>query len=1081
MNIRHYLGWVVLLFTSAPASGATGVADCENWAAKIVSVQGNVESKRIKSDQWSVAKLNDTYCPGDRLRIGDKSRAGIVLANETLIRLDQNTAVTITRIEKELPSLLHIIKGIAHFISRVPRSLKVNTPFVNAAIEGTEFVVNVTDKATAVTVFEGSILAQNNYGAARITNGETIIAKARLAPVKVLLAKPRDTVQWALYFPPIIQSEQSELSNASRLLHAGRVEEAQKLLKNINGGEARALESIIAVVGNDKERAFQLATDAVQQTPQSAASHIAMSYAWQAKLDLKQALASAQQAVNHEHHNAIAWARLAELQLSFDKLNDALDSAKQATQINAKLSRTQSILGYAYLLQIKIDEATAAFDKAIELDQVDPLPRLGLGLAKIRKNQLAEGRREIEIAVLLDPNNGLFRSYLGKAYFEEKRGPLDATQFEMSKLLDPNDPTPFYYDAIRKQTINRPVEGLEDLNKSIELNDNRAVYRSTLQLDQDEATRNISLARIYNELGFEQAGLNEATKSLQQSPSNHSAHRFLADIYGERHRHEIARVSELFQSQMLQPLNQNPLPAQAADVDLEIINVANSFTSGLSEYSSLFTRDRLIAQLDLFAGNQNTKGGDLIVSGLYNNFSFSAAHYSYESDGFRENNDVKHNINNVFLQYQVLNNLSIQAEYRNRDTEKGDLALRFDPDDFAANERNEIDTETGRLGFHHRTSNSQHILGSFIYQSRQAEKQTSTTTTFPFTVTQTKTDNDKSTSRAVELQHILQKEKFNITSGITYTDVNKSILLTKHTFAVFPPINRFESTQDYFDKFHGTLYTYVNYDVNNYLNLNVGVSYDVFNNESVNTKINRANPKLGALVRITDNTLLRLASFSLINRPIPASQTLEPTQIAGFNQFYDDLNGTKITQHNLALEQKVNNKFKFGIESSYRDLGAPVFSSGKVSFDDLKELSHRIYFDWVLSEISSLSITGIYEEFENLNANTLTITPTNIKTKYVPVNLKFYWPGGIKTAVSVTYVDQDYTDIKHNFNHDSFWIADLFLGYKFPDRIGSLIFGVHNLFDEEFNFYELNYIGETNEPRYQPARSFVIQLNLTLS
>ena len=57
----------------------------------------------------------------------------------------------------------------------------------------------------------------------------------------------------------------------------------------------------------------------------------------------------------------------------------------------------------------------AAFEKAIELDQAAPLPRLGLGLAKIRKGCLEEGRKEIEIAVSLDPDNSLIRSYLGKS------------------------------------------------------------------------------------------------------------------------------------------------------------------------------------------------------------------------------------------------------------------------------------------------------------------------------------------------------------------------------------------------------------------------------------------------------------------------------------------------------------------------------------------------------------------------------------------------------------------------------------------------------------------------------------------
>ena len=125
----------------------------------------------------------------------------------------------------------------------------------------------------------------------------------------------------------------------------------------------------------------------------------------------------------------------------------------------------------------------------------------------IRSGDLDAGGREIEIAVALDPNNSLLRSYLGKAYFEEKRDPLDAEQYAIAKELDPNDPTPWFYDAIRLQTENRPVEALRNLERSIELNDNRAVYRSRLLLDEDCATRGTSLARIYDDLGFEQLGL----------------------------------------------------------------------------------------------------------------------------------------------------------------------------------------------------------------------------------------------------------------------------------------------------------------------------------------------------------------------------------------------------------------------------------------------------------------------------------------------------------------------------------------------------------------------------------------------
>jgi tetratricopeptide (TPR) repeat protein len=234
---------------------------------------------------------------------------------------------------------------------------------------------------------------------------------------------------------------------------------------------------------------------------------------------------------------------LAELRLSVGALKKALDAAKKAVSLNPHVAHTQTVLGFAYLTQIKVRDAKTAFERAIEFDQAAPLPRLGLGLAEIRQGNLKKGRGDIEIAASLDPHNSLIRSYLGKAYFEEKRNKLAKNQFSAAKALDPQDPTPWFYDAIRKQTVNRPVEALQDLQKSIELNDNRAVYRSRLLLDEDLAARSTTLARIYNELGFQQLALAEGWKSLNVDPVNYSAHRFLSDSYAALPRHEIARVS----------------------------------------------------------------------------------------------------------------------------------------------------------------------------------------------------------------------------------------------------------------------------------------------------------------------------------------------------------------------------------------------------------------------------------------------------------------------------------------------------------------------------------------------------------
>ena len=157
----------------------------------------------------------------------------------------------------------------------------------------------------------------------------------------------------------------------------------------------------------------------------------------------------------------------------------------------------------------------------------------------------------MRIATLLEPKVSLYHSYLGKAFYEAKEDKLTEQQLALAKELDPRDPTPYFYDAIRKQSVNRPVEALEDLQKSIDLNDNRAVYRSRFLLDEDLAARGAALGRIYREQGFQQLALVEGWKSLSQDPTDYTAHRLLSDSYSVLPRHEIARVSELLQSQLL--------------------------------------------------------------------------------------------------------------------------------------------------------------------------------------------------------------------------------------------------------------------------------------------------------------------------------------------------------------------------------------------------------------------------------------------------------------------------------------------------------------------------------------------------
>ena len=704
--IRHQkLKYYLLIFFQIIPVYLEAASSCTEWVAKVVSVQGKVETLHSGEANWKMIQQDDVFCQGDKIRSERNSRATLQLSNNSLISIDQNTNLnfSVPKVEAASSWLIELFKGSAFFRSRESQRLNINTPYINAVHEGTEFLVTVNSEQTEITVFDGQVAATNQQGKINIKKGFTGIAKKGEAPrVKTLTIRPEDAVQWTLYYPPLIDYQHFksatfkraidayEQGNAyqslgilediptdqrdegylvlksSLLLTVGRVEEALELIKqarslNQNESSAIALQSIISVAKNRQDEALKLAQQAVTLNPQSAIAQIALSYAYQANFKIEPALQTTKEATRLSPDNALAWARLSELQLSIGERSEALESAKKAQALNPQLSRTHTILGFANLAEVDIDEAKTAFNQAINLNSADPLARLGLGLAKIREGDVEEGTNDLETAVSLDPDNAIMRSYLGKAYYELKNDGYAGTELTIAKEMDAKDPTPWFYDAIRKQTTNRPVEALHDMQKAIELNDNRGVYRSKLLLDEDLAARSASLGRIYNDLGFQQLGLVEGWKSVNADSSNYSAHRLLADNYAALPRHEIARVSELLQAQLLQPINVTPMQPQLAESNLLIFDGLGPQSPSFNEFNPLFARNRFALQASGIYGSNNTWGNEVTQSGLLNNFSYSLGQYHFETDGFRENNDLKQDIYNGFAQIAISQRIKLSG------------------------------------------------------------------------------------------------------------------------------------------------------------------------------------------------------------------------------------------------------------------------------------------------------------------------------------------------------------------------------------------------------------------------------------
>ncbi|MCU7921056.1 MAG: TonB-dependent receptor [Candidatus Thiodiazotropha sp. (ex Epidulcina cf. delphinae)] len=1107
--------------------------ECAESVAWAASIQGRVELKSLSEPHWRAVRQGDRFCPGDRLRVSPNGRAGLILHNESLLRLAENSNVRFSAPSEEGTTFfLDLRNGIAHIISRIRHSLQVNTPYVNAHTEGTEFTVESGSDGALVTVLEGQAIARNEQGEVRVNSGQRATSRPGEAPRGEAVVNPRDAVQWALYYPPVVEPpvehvseavrqslaayRRGDLSSAFRALaeepgveedagllvyraslhlQVGGMEPARRDLAAVlnlraEQADALALLSLIATTNNEYRQAMEMARQAVRADGQSASAYLALSYAHQARFQLSEAREAAAQATLAAPENALAWARLARLELMFRNLEASTEAASRAVEIAPARAQSQTTLGFARLIQFDLEGAREAFERAAFLDQAAPLPRLGLGLVRIRKGDVAEGRRQLEIAANLDPGNALIRSYLGKAYYEEKRDSLAATQFTLAKQFDDLDPTAWFYDAIRKQADNRPIEALKDIQTSIDLNDNRAVYRSRLLLDQDEAARGASQARIYQDLGFDQLARNEAYKSLQTSAINHSAHRLLADSYSGQPRYEKARMSERLQFQLLQPLNTTPIQPQLAVSNPGILDGAGPSAGAFSEYTPLFIREGLNLQLNAIGGNNSTAGDDLILSGLKDKMSFSLGQFHYQTDGWRENSDLRQDIYNAFLQYSHTPSTSVQFEYRYQDAESGDLGMTFDPEDVTA-ARNDLDQRSGRIGIHHQMSPGRHIIASAIYRDMLKKHRLSESRFFPVyptphgllpaTVELTFSSIADSTASSLELQYIHEIGDNVVTLGGGYyneNDLNTFALSQKTSYLqpgtsdvwveiIEPPGLEYIEEDPRFKN----LYIYSFFTLPARMSMTLGAAFEDF--ESKHNKNQQLGPKFGLSWDPWKNLTIRGAYLKSLARPRQFMQTVEQTQVMGFNQQFDDVQGSEIEQYGVGVDVRLWQGLNIGLEFNRRDLEVPVIND-VLPYLSVDEKRVHGYLYWTATDRLGVRIGHEHEKFERPQHASM----QELTTQRTPVGISYHWPSGWFLDVEGTRINQEITQIGVS-DRDDFWNVDTVLGYRLAKRRGKFEVIAKNMLDEDFKYYDLSFhTGDNLMPQFQPKRQVFIRFAL---
>ena len=157
---------------------------CEEWSADITAVEGRVEVRRRDNPSWVALTTGERVCTGDALRSQSSSRATITLPDGGTLRLDENSALELPEPPSGLGSLVELLRGVIHVISRDPRFLRFSTPYANAGLEGTEFDIRVDEnnRLTEIIVLEGEVAVSTPAGELSVGSDHVALAKAGEAP-----------------------------------------------------------------------------------------------------------------------------------------------------------------------------------------------------------------------------------------------------------------------------------------------------------------------------------------------------------------------------------------------------------------------------------------------------------------------------------------------------------------------------------------------------------------------------------------------------------------------------------------------------------------------------------------------------------------------------------------------------------------------------------------------------------------------------------------------------------------------------------------------------------------------------------
>jgi len=501
-------------------------------AGRIVSLSGIVTIK--KGGVPSPAKPFQSLDAGDVVITGASSRAAILLRDESLIKLNANSQITIK-------SVLPIIKPVsAGGVDKTelrqdagemwvrtknrPGKMEIDTKSGSAAIRGTEFTIVVDENKTLLTLVDGQAELSNSLGTVLVAKNEQGESTPGTAPIKraLTIEETDNAVQWIFYWPQNLKFKENVQNT-----------DLEVLTKNYNDkpneAEPKTLLGIKKLISGKYEEALKLFDQANQIDPNSSTNNLMRARTLFVLHRQKEALAAIDKTIGLDSSWYLPRAEKSRYLAAQGDLVLAEKEAKKAIELDSTSPESLISLGEIHYAFGKTKAAALSFDKALNTDSNLAEAHIGKGKALISQFHNSEAIDEFLSAVLLEPDLARAHLYLGQAFYQNRETEKAITEIKEAQRIDPKDPLVLNSLSIIYDVAHRYGEALELDEMTIAITPNLLESGARQSRNLSVASGNLGIEPL--RFGLTDWAFFQANKALRENPIDGASHFTLGTIY----------------------------------------------------------------------------------------------------------------------------------------------------------------------------------------------------------------------------------------------------------------------------------------------------------------------------------------------------------------------------------------------------------------------------------------------------------------------------------------------------------------------------------------------------------------------